>query len=78
MCYDEREREREGVAALTEREREVLELIAENHSNPQIAELLFISLDTVKTHVAHIFDKLGVSERGEVARIYRAEITRNG
>ncbi|MFN0146394.1 MAG: response regulator transcription factor [Dehalococcoidia bacterium] len=74
----EPESESERLALLTERELEVLVEMAENHTNPEIAELLVISLDTVKTHVKRIFEKLGVSDRGEAARIYRAEITRNG
>ena len=56
----------------------MLKLIADNRTNPEIAEILVISLDTAKTHVSNILTKLGVSDRGEAARIYRAEITRIG
>ncbi|WP_210642894.1 LuxR C-terminal-related transcriptional regulator [Pseudomonas sp. Tri1] len=48
---------------LSHRELEVLELIAQGHSNQQIAEQLFISLHTVKTHARRIHSKLGVQRR---------------
>ncbi|KAA3637007.1 MAG: winged helix-turn-helix transcriptional regulator, partial [Bacteroidetes bacterium] len=48
---------------LTEREMEILELIAEGHSNQEIAGKLFISLSTVKTHCSNIFSKLDVKRR---------------
>jgi NarL family two-component system response regulator LiaR len=48
---------------LTAREVEVLQLLAFGHTNKDIAEQLFISPDTVKTHLEHIFDKLGTSDR---------------
>jgi DNA-binding NarL/FixJ family response regulator len=51
---------REG---LTARELEVLELMAEQHSNAQIAEKLFVSENTVKTHVSNILAKLGCNDR---------------
>lgn len=50
---------------LTEREREVLELLAKGSRNKEIAERLFISERTVKFHVGIIFQKLGVSNRAE-------------
>jgi len=50
-------------ALLSHRELEVLELIAQGHSNQQIAEQLFISLHTVKTHARRIHSKLGVQRR---------------
>ncbi|MDX6581277.1 MAG: hypothetical protein QOI10_461 [Solirubrobacterales bacterium] len=49
--------------ALTPRELEVLALAAQGHSRRQIAELLTVSLETVKTHFQHIYAKLGVSDR---------------
>ena len=51
---------------LTDREREVLQLIAEGRPNREIAELLHISIKTVETHRAHIKDKLNVSSTAEL------------
>jgi LuxR family transcriptional regulator, maltose regulon positive regulatory protein len=51
------------VAPLTARELEVLQLLAAGRSNQAIAEELVITLDTVKRHVTHILDKLGVANR---------------
>jgi DNA-binding NarL/FixJ family response regulator len=50
---------------LTEREREVLALIAEGRSNKGICERLFLSPKTVEAHVKHIFMKLGIAESGD-------------
>ncbi len=50
---------------LTEREREVLNLVVQGNSNQQIAETLFISLATVKAHISNILSKLQVSSRAE-------------
>ena len=56
---------------LTDREREVLALVAEGLSNPAIAGRLVIGLSTVKTHVSNIFAKLGVANRMEAASLAR-------
>jgi ATP/maltotriose-dependent transcriptional regulator MalT len=53
--------------SLTQREREVLELLADGRSNPQIAAELFISRKTASVHVSNILGKLGVASRGEAA-----------
>ncbi|HSJ45608.1 MAG TPA: response regulator transcription factor [Euzebyales bacterium] len=52
---------------LTPREREVLRLLAEGRSNPEIGRVLFISRKTTSAHVSNILAKLGVSSRGEAA-----------
>jgi len=51
------------VDSLTRREREVFEMIAAGRSNPEIAQDLFLSEATVKTHVGHILSKLGARDR---------------
>ena len=52
-----------GAPLLSERESEVLRLIAEGRSAPEIGEALFISPSTVKSHTRNLFEKLGVSDR---------------
>jgi two-component system nitrate/nitrite response regulator NarL len=59
---------------LTAREREVLGLMAEGASGPQIADRLIIALPTVKTHQARLYEKLGVSDRAAAV----AEAMRRG
>ncbi len=54
-------------AELTEREREVLALIARGHTNKQIAEHLSVSEKTARNHVSNILEKLGMSRRSEAA-----------
>ena len=49
--------------SLSPREIQVLRLVAAGYSNPAIARELFIGEATVKTHLLHVFDKLGVSDR---------------
>jgi len=56
----ERTTEQDSHDQLTDREREVLQLIAEGHSNREIAESLHISVKTVETHRAHVMDKLDI------------------
>jgi two-component system, NarL family, response regulator LiaR len=53
--------------ALSERELEVLTLVVEGEGNQDIADHLFISTDTVKTHMRHILEKLAVSDRTQAA-----------
>lgn len=54
-------------SSLTPRETQVLQLLAEGYSNPRIAARLDISPHTVKSHVIHIFNKLGVNDRIQAA-----------
>jgi DNA-binding NarL/FixJ family response regulator len=53
-------------SGLTTREQEVVQLIAQGHSNAEIAATLFVSDATVKTHINHIFSKLGARDRAQV------------
>ena len=53
---------------LSERERQVLQLLAQGRTNQQIAQDLVIALDTVKRHVSHIFSKLGVTNRVQAVK----------
>jgi DNA-binding NarL/FixJ family response regulator len=50
---------------LTDREREILHLIAQGHSNPEIAERLLLRTKTVQNHVSNIFSKLQVADRAQ-------------
>ena len=62
------ERRRAEADPLSEREREVLRLLALGHTNQEIAEKLFISVRTAETHRAHIMQKLLLSSRAELVR----------
>lgn len=52
---------------LTEREHEVLALVARGYTNKQIADTLYVSEKTARNHVSHILEKLGMSRRSEAA-----------
>ena len=64
MPPPQRERER---SPLSQREREIVALVAQGFKNKEMAEKMFISEQTVKNHLHNIFDKLGVSDRLELA-----------
>lgn len=57
------------TAALSAREREVLALVARGTANRAIARELFVSEATVKTHLAHVYDKLGVTDRAAAVAV---------
>jgi DNA-binding CsgD family transcriptional regulator len=62
-----RKRPQFGWQSLTPTERTVAALVADGLTNPQIGERLFISRRTVQTHLAHVFAKLGISARAQLA-----------
>ena len=70
---DAEERRRAEEDPLSEREREVLRLLALGHTNQEIAKMLFISVRTAETHRAHIMRKLRLSSRAELVRYALAE-----
>jgi len=63
-----RGRERNPLDALTDREREILSLMAQGYSNDSICNQLFISRRTVESHVSSVFAKLGIVESPESSR----------
>jgi DNA-binding NarL/FixJ family response regulator len=63
----DRTAERARFATLTEREQEVALAIARGRSNARIASDMYVSVATVKTHVGHVLEKLGVEGRVQVA-----------
>ncbi len=60
--------ERDSYAKLTDREREVLKLIGEGYTSREIAELLFLSINTVERHRTNIMDKLGMHNKSQLIR----------
>ena len=69
VTHDERPNS-EPLAALSPREREVLEMAARGLTNAQIANSLFVTVHAVKFHLAGIYRKLGVGNRTEAAVVY--------
>jgi two-component system response regulator NreC len=68
IAADAEEARRAERDPLSEREREVLKLLALGHTNQEIAKQLYISVRTAETHRAHIMQKLGLSTRAELVR----------
>jgi DNA-binding CsgD family transcriptional regulator len=64
-----RRRPSTGWASLTPTELDVVRLVVEGLNNPQIGARLFMSRGTVKTHLSHVYAKLGISNRTELARL---------
>lgn len=62
-------REANPSLGLTRRERQVLQLVADGLGNRQIGQALFVSEDTVKTHVRHVLTKLGATSRANAVAI---------
>ena len=60
--------EADSFGRLTDREQEILRLIAGGHTNSQIATMLVISVRTVESHRAHIMEKLGIHSRAELVK----------
>jgi DNA-binding CsgD family transcriptional regulator len=65
------EPETSGWAALTTSELTVARLVAEALTNREVAERLFVSPHTVNSHLRHVFLKLGITSRVELARVAR-------
>jgi two-component system, NarL family, response regulator NreC len=68
ITADVEERKRAEADPLSDREREVLRLLALGHTNQEIAKMLYISVRTAETHRAHIMRKLGFTSRAELVR----------
>jgi DNA-binding NarL/FixJ family response regulator len=79
VAQDERETDDGELAELTPREREVLALVGQGLSNGEVAERLVVSPLTAKTHVAHLFTKLGARDRAQLVVIaYETGLVRPG
>ncbi|HXG75058.1 MAG TPA: response regulator transcription factor [Gaiellaceae bacterium] len=68
VAAEAEERKRAQADPLSDREREVLQLLALGHTNQEIASKLYISVRTAETHRAHIMQKLGLTSRAELVR----------
>jgi two-component system, NarL family, response regulator NreC len=73
VAADAEARRRADADPLSEREREILRLLALGHTNQEIASMLYISVRTAETHRAHIMQKLRLSSRAELVRYALAE-----
>ena len=68
LAAESEERRRAADDPLSDREREVLRLLALGHTNQEIATMLYVSVRTAETHRAHIMQKLGLTSRAELVR----------
>jgi two-component system, NarL family, response regulator NreC len=68
VAADVKARAEADADPLTDREREVLRLLALGHTNQEIAKLIYVSVRTAETHRAHIMQKLGLETRAELVR----------
>jgi DNA-binding NarL/FixJ family response regulator len=73
LAAEAAERKRVEADPLSDREREVLRLLALGYTNQEIAKILFISVRTAETHRSHIMQKLRLSSRAELVRYALAE-----
>ncbi len=60
--------EQDSYSKLTTREKEALKLIGEGHTSREIAEILFISLNTVERHRTNLMDKLGMHNKSQLIK----------
>jgi predicted ATPase/DNA-binding CsgD family transcriptional regulator len=67
--HGDRRRPAHGWASLTPTEHDVARLVAEGATNPAIARKLIMSVNTVKTHIAHVYTKLDINSRAQLATI---------
>ena len=63
-----------GLEALTTSERRVAELAATGMSNPEIAQALFVTLNTVEGHLRHVYQKLSINSRGQLPAALRSTV----
>ena len=63
-----------GLEGLSQRQQQILRLIAQGLSNEQIAERLFVAPSTIKTHINHLYAKLGVNNRAEAQAVARQRL----
>lgn len=75
---ERRKRPVKGWGALTDTELRVVELVAEGLTNPQIASRLFVSRHTVRTHLAHVFQKMDCATRSELAALAARRLPNDG
>ena len=73
MLFRSAPRQKDDLAQLSPRELEVLNLVAEGKSDKEIAQMLSLSINTIKTHLRNILSKLQVGNRKEAARVAKTK-----